>query len=492
MSFVYRIPHLKGGRDARCDSSNATWSHRIAMLKEIEICMGDPSILGIVIPYGTDTEELFGNTVNLAGNSAISKPIVSCGSIYPEDSPVYDFPRNLTAATIFAAYSEVAGVFHMRPGINSSDRPHVRMIFHDFGKHGGQWHERVWDPEKLRDPIARVYYEIIGIENLKELICFQRPTSDSYTDYPDHFPLSPTGVGRPGRVLGYKRPRHLSTRRDELEGYKFVNKLLADYLTWRNLRIGNKKESQRAEYEWTQMVEYYGIPESVVNLLSRVWDAWGLRIDPTINYFPRFDYRFTGQGIFVVDALTDPLIIRSLIESQSPEVKMCIIEGTGAGHARTLDDEAYLPFIDSCRTHGIPVTVLAGTPGESASIRYAIAYEMMRHGVWFPGTRSRFSATAIASYMFHPDHQRLVEELDGQFSVPKDDINHQVWCSDLVFPLGNDRQTYTNFYPHIETRVGMLGGMPFVEAALISAMALSWKMKGKIPDIQQIDFPLPE
>jgi len=501
VKFEYIVPEIDG-RDARCDSSDATWEDRIAVLRAIEMAMIDPSVNGIVVTYGTDTEELMGNTIHLGGNSAIYKPIVVCGSLYPIGSEKYDFPINLLTAAIFAYYSNVSGVFHVRTGHSRQKiEEYGVIIFHDFGKHRAEWHDRTWEAGELRDILAKVYYgrirdgsSLSNLEQRQTLIEFQKPEKNPFVDYADNWPTPPWGQGKSARVLGLRRSSDLLKRRRELGLEGFTNPFLVDYVTWRNLRTGNTKQRNRAEnVDWKEITADYEIPETAINLLKRIWAEWGLEVDPKNKRFSRFDTRFSSEGIWIIDSLMDPSQIQQLVVDYLVKMNMLIIIGTGAGHVRTSYPESFWPTMNILNRRGIPKTILAGTPGEIAGFKYEIARRLMQKGIWASGARSRFSAVAIAAYLNHPDHRKWMETLASQFSIKSEDLLHQLWCSDMIFETSRDRDIYREHYPHIETRVQLAGGMPFVESALIAAMGLSRIQKGNIPNINEgIESPLPE
>lgn len=83
------------------DSRDMTPQHMLKLAHEVMICLGDPSIKGVVVSHGTDTLEE--SAFFLSQLLPVVKPVVFTAAMRPADSLSADGPMNLYQALLVAA-----------------------------------------------------------------------------------------------------------------------------------------------------------------------------------------------------------------------------------------------------------------------------------------------------------------------------------------------------------------------------------------------------
>src|SRR3989338_5222001 len=109
--FTHYIPvsvAMKG------DSSRHPREHLLELKDTVVRCAEEGD--GVIGEHGTDTMNLAGATLALAGNEVYRFPVTLLGSIRGPEEKGSDAPENIVTAGFFTAYGDASGVFAVRPG----------------------------------------------------------------------------------------------------------------------------------------------------------------------------------------------------------------------------------------------------------------------------------------------------------------------------------------------------------------------------------------
>ncbi|WP_220793447.1 asparaginase [Nocardioides stalactiti] len=90
------------------DSSALTPADQALIVREVQVALGDPTVVGVVVTHGTDTAEETAYLLDLVHRD--ERPVVLTGAQRPADAPDADGPGNLTDALRVASDPAARGL----------------------------------------------------------------------------------------------------------------------------------------------------------------------------------------------------------------------------------------------------------------------------------------------------------------------------------------------------------------------------------------------
>jgi L-asparaginase/Glu-tRNA(Gln) amidotransferase subunit D len=401
------------------DSSDISWT-QLNQLCNVALTHR-PFYHGVLIRHGTDTMNRSVAAMALAGNEIITTPIVFVGSIHDQNHPRTDAFENSVSGAVFAAYSNHAGVFAIRPrGVVITSR-------HDTPGMSVNWHTRKYDKQALacfarvnldsivdKGVVEEGVHGFLGSDGFRFRISQARLNEarkegmfthfkdadtdsiyisrDNTLDTADQNAAAPRGLLPSVQILGFRRGEYLQQDSHPHNIYSHIKRAVDMGIGHRNLAgrvIPELAILENVKRRWpptckTTLESVFPIlfhdqtqSEKLSRALSEFWLSYSGKQNGTMD----------ATGIQCLDVLGDGAQLFDIIDTERTRPRGIILRATGAAGMRISDPaESYTRALSRCRELVIPVVVTSAS-GEVTSLSYGPPHDIWKNDLaFFAGT----------------------------------------------------------------------------------------------------------